>query len=72
MAEQQPAAPDGGAPAPAGPAAWLDWAGGMAAVLLAFIVADIWTGGRLISARLRRWRDRGGDDSDAGQRAGGD
>jgi hypothetical protein len=41
---------------------WLDWAGIVAAGLLAVILLDIWTDGRVVSARLTRWRARGGDD----------
>jgi hypothetical protein len=36
----------------------LDWAGGVAAVVLLVIVIDIWSDGRLISARLRRQAER--------------
>jgi hypothetical protein len=53
---------------------WLDWAGGVAAVVLVIIVADIWTDGRLISARLLRWRGQdpgeGGGDVRPGPAAG--
>jgi len=42
----------------------MDAAGAAAAVVLALIVADIFTDGRLISRRLARWRDgRQPDDS---------
>jgi hypothetical protein len=41
---------------------WLDWAGIGAAVVLAVILLDIWTDGRVVSARLTRRRARGGDD----------
>jgi len=53
---------DGGEGEPAGGGVrWLDWAGAAAAVVLVLIVADIWTDGRLISARLLRWRGQEGD-----------
>lgn len=56
----------------AGPGRWLDWSAAAAAVLLAVIVADIVTGGRLVSARLARWRGGGeADDGVAGGAAGG-
>lgn len=52
---------------------WLDWAGGLAAVLLVVIVADIWSGGRLVSAPLWRWRNRrNGGGGDAAERPSGD
>lgn len=64
MAEEQGEAPGAGR--------WLDWAGAAAAVLLAVIAADIISGGRLVSARLARWRGGGeADDGVAGGPAGG-
>lgn len=56
----------------AGAGRWLDWTGAVAAVLLAVIAADILSGGRLVSARLARWRGGGeADDGVAGGAAGG-
>ena len=55
-----PDGPGQGAPADAEVGTGLDWgrildaAGIVAGLLLAVIVADIWTDGRLISRRLRR------------------
>ena len=51
--------------------AWLDWAGGIAALVLVAILVDIWTDGRFISRPLLRWRDGGGADVPA-DHPGGD
>lgn len=49
-ANEQPVTTADPAPGPG----WLDWAGIIAAGLLAVILVDIWTGGALISRRLTR------------------
>ncbi len=62
--QQQETTPAGGG------LAWLDWSAAVAAVLLLVIAADIFSGGRLISARLARWR--GGADGDVAGGTPGD